>query len=68
MEVEKLEKKKLKRGVADKDWNKHLPNPLLPEEIVYIHPNQESIDTKRYVRIIHSEERVSSIFSKEYFE
>lgn len=68
MDFEKLKKAKLKKGISDKGWNKHLPNPLLPEEIVYVHPDQGSIDTKRFIRIIHSEERVTSVFSLEYFE
>lgn len=68
MDLQKLEKKKLKRGIAEKGWNKHLFNPLLPEEIVYIHQDQSGIDGKKFVRIIHSPEKVVSVFSREYFE
>jgi len=68
MDLKKLDQKTLKKGIADKGWNIHLPNPLKPQETVWIHQDQTGIDTRQYVRIIHSEPNVVSVFSKRYFE
>lgn len=68
METKNLEKIKLKRGIAERGWNKHLPVPLLPEESVYVHPDQHGLNEKNFIRIIHSDGKNISVFSKEHFE
>jgi hypothetical protein len=68
MDLKKLDQKTLKKGIADKGWNIHLPNPLKPQETVWVHPDQAGIDPKHYIRIIHSDPQVTSVFSKRYFE
>jgi hypothetical protein len=66
--LENLQTVTLKRGISEKDWNTHLPNPLKPFEKVWIHQDQSGIDSKKYLRIIHSDDFVTSVFSKNYFE
>ena len=68
MDLKKLEQKTVKKGIADKGWNLHLPNPLKHQETVRVHPDQSGIDSKQYLRIMHSEPQVTSVFSKRYFE
>ena len=68
MDLKKLEQKTVKKGLADKGWNLHLPNPLKHQETVWVHPDQSGIDSKQYLRIMHSEPQVTSVFSKRYFE
>jgi hypothetical protein len=68
MDLTKLNQVTLKKGIAEKGWNLHLPNFLKPQERVWIHPDQSGIDTKQYLRIIHSDENSISVFSKRYFE
>jgi hypothetical protein len=68
MSVENLQTVILKRGIAEKDWNTHLPHPLKPSEKVWVHQDQSGIDPKKYLRIIHSDDFVTSVFSKNYFE
>jgi hypothetical protein len=67
LELDKLEKIKLKRGIADKEWNLALPVPLKEYEIVSIHPDQSEIG-KSYVKIIHSDGNTVSVFTRAYFE
>jgi hypothetical protein len=66
-ELDKLEKIKLKRGIAEKSWNLSLPVPLNEYEIVNVHPEQSDVN-KTYVKIIHSDGVTVSIFSRSYFE
>jgi hypothetical protein len=66
--VENLKTTTLKKGISEKNWNLHLPNPLKPLEKVWIHQDQSGIDQEKYLRIIHSDELVASVFSKNYFE
>lgn len=66
--LENLQTVTLKRGISEKDWNIHLPYPLKPFEKVWIHQDQSEIDPKKYLRIIHSDNFVTSVFSKNYFE
>jgi hypothetical protein len=62
-----LKQVKLKKGIADKGWNQHLPNQLLPEEIVWVHPDQSGFGNQ-FMRIVHSDKSSVSVFSKSYFE
>jgi hypothetical protein len=57
---------KVKEEVKYKEWNKHLPEPLEPESIVQIHPDQSNVE-KGYVRIIKNNGFVA-IFNENYFE
>lgn len=66
--LDKLKKVSLKKGISEKGWNLHLPHPLKPLEDVWIHQDQSGIDSEKYLRIIHSEDLVVSVFSKNYFE
>jgi hypothetical protein len=63
-----LEILKTKKGVAEKDYMKHLPKPLSPQETVWKHPDQTGIITERFLRIIHSDKTSVSVFSSVYFE
>ena len=66
--LENLKTVTLKRGISENGWNLHLPNPLKPFEKVWIHQDQSGIDQEKYLRIIHSDKLVTSVFSKSYFE
>lgn len=68
MDLKKLDQVVLKKGIAEKGWNLHLPNFLKPQEKVWVHPDQSGIDAKQYLRIIHSDEISVSVFSRRYFE
>ena len=59
---------KTKKGVAEKDYMKHLPKPLSPHETVWEHPDQSGIIAERFLRIIHSDRTSVSVFSSVYFE
>jgi len=59
---------KTRKGIAEKDYMKHLPKPLNPQELVWEHLDQSGIDTQRFVRIIHSDKTSVSVFTKAYFE
>jgi hypothetical protein len=66
--LEKLKTVSLKKGISEKTLNLHLPNPLKPLEKVWVHQDQSGIDSEKYLRIIHSQDLVVSVFSKNYFE
>jgi hypothetical protein len=66
--IENLKTVTLKKGISEKGWNLHLPNPLKPLEKVWVHQDQSGIDQEKYLRIIHSDKLVTSVFSKSYFE
>ena len=68
VDLKNLRQVTVKRGIAEKGWNLHLYNPLTVQEKVWVHPDQSGIDPKKYLRIIHSAELVTSVFSKSYFE
>ena len=63
-----LQTLKTKKGIAEKDYMKHLPKPLKPQELIWVHPNQDDIDAERFMRIIHSDKESVSVFIKTYFE
>ena len=65
--VEDLEKLKIRSTFDFNQWNKHLLVPLEENEIVFVHPDQRN-DNPRYVRIIHSNDRVVSLMDVSYFE
>jgi hypothetical protein len=67
IELDKLEKIKLKRGISEKGWNLALPVPLKEYEVVSIHPDQTDVN-KEYIKIIHSDGETFSIFTRAYFE
>lgn len=60
--VENLEKIVVGKHVANLSYMQHLPVPLTPDEIVFVHPVQEDV-TNGYVRIIHGEQKRVSTFS-----
>jgi hypothetical protein len=67
-EITGLSTAKVKRGMGDLRWNKHLPVPLENEETVYIHPDQSSV-SERYIKIIQVGEgyKITTIFGREMF-
>jgi hypothetical protein len=67
IELDKLEKIKLRRGISEKSWNLVLPVPLKEYEVVSIHPDQSDVN-KPYVKIIHSDCETVSVFTRAYFE
>lgn len=56
----------VKRGMELLAWNRALPYPLVDGEQVWVHPSQFGI-TDSYVRIVHSSEKVISVFNRSYF-
>jgi hypothetical protein len=62
-----LRKGIIKKGVGDMSWMKHLFVPLENGKEVYLHPDQSDV-SGHYLKIIHSEHKCISVFSKTYFE
>ena len=58
---------RVKKGVGDYSWNKHLFVPLENLETAYVHPEQEGVHSE-YIRVIHSKYNCISIFSKWHFD
>lgn len=62
-----LKKVIVKKGVGDMSWMKHLFVPLENGHDVHVHPDQSDV-SENYLKIIHSENKCISVFSKTYFE
>lgn len=60
--TENLEKIIVNKHVANLSYMQHLPVPLTPDEVVYVHPVQDDV-TNGYVRVIHGEQKRISTFS-----
>ena len=52
--------------IKSSKWNFSLIVPLMPNEIVHIHPDQKDVD-EQYIRVIHSDHNAVSIFHKSHF-
>jgi hypothetical protein len=55
----------VKKEVAEKEWMKHMPNPLVAGQKVVRHSDQDEVD-EGYVRVKHGQGCVS-VFNENHF-